>query len=276
MMLREYPVRHPNMHSRLFSQRLIGLAVAALFCGRAMAAPAAEAASPVDSVRQSVTEWAKIRTETVRLETNWESERELLNSTLKAQRERAQTLVTQKKTLESKTAGERDSLATIAAQNTTAEAALNAATDRLRKIGTELLALRPWLPPRLSQALELPYRSLANPALTPGERMQFVTTILNRCAQFNKAITYGDELLTLPGETGHRMLEVIYWGASHAYALDRSGGKGYFGSPGAQGWTWEPAPGAEKSFSQLIAIYRDKADPQFVEVPAHVSDVLPN
>ncbi len=266
------------MHFRLFSQPFLGLTFTALAlcCGRAVAATPAEPTAPVDSVRQAVTEWAKIRSETVRLETNWETEREILNSTLKAQRERAQTLATEKKTLEAKTVLERDSLTTLAAQNATAETALKAATDRLGKVGAELIALRPWLPPRLSQALELPYRSLANPALTPGERMQFVSTILNRCAQFNKAITYGDELLTLPGETGRRMLEVIYWGASHAYALDRAGGKSYFGSPGAQGWTWEPAPGADKSTAQLIAIYRDKADPQFIEVPAHISDVQPN
>lgn len=254
----------------------IGLVVAALFCGRAIAAAPAEAVLPVDSVRQAVTEWAKIRAETVRLETNWDSERELLTSTLKAQRERAQALASQKKNLEATTSGERDALATLAAQNATAEAALNNATNRLRDLGAQVVALRPWLPPRLSQALELPYRSLANPALTAGERMQFVTTILNRCAQFNQTITFGDEPLTLPGETDRRMLEVIYWGASHAYALDRAGGKAYFGSPGAKGWTWELAPGAEKSVAQLIAIYRDQSDPEFVEVPAQISDSLPN
>lgn len=254
----------------------IGLLVATLFCGRAIAAASAEAVLPVDSVRQAVTEWAKIRAETVRLETNWDSERELLNSTVKAQREQAQALASQKKNLEAKTAGERDSLATLTAQNAAAEAALKDATNRLREIGAEVVALRPRLPPRLSEALELPYRSLANPALTPGERMQFVTTILNRCAQFNQTITFGDEPLTLPGETDRRMLEVIYWGASHAYALDRADGKAYFGSPGAKGWTWELAPGAEKSVAQLISIYRDQSDPQFVEVPAQISAAIQN
>ena len=211
----------------------------------------------------------------MRLESTWESERELLNSTLKAQRERLQGLTSQKKDLEAKTANERDSLASLGAQNTTGETALNAATDRLRQIGAELITLRPWLPPRLSEALELPYRSLASATLTPGERMQYVTTILNRCAQFNKAITYGDEPITVPGENGRRMLEVIYWGASHAYALDRAGGKAYFGSPGTEGWNWAAAPDAEKSVGKLIAIYRDKADPEFVEVPARVSPKVP-
>lgn len=253
----------------------LALAIATLGCGTLVAAPAAATTTPVDSVRQSVTEWAKIRTETVRLETNWESERELLNSTLKAQRERVQELANQKKVLESKGTEDRNALAALTAQNAAGEAALNLATDRLRKITAELIKLRPWLPPRLSVALELPYRSLANPALTPGEHMQFVTSILNRCAQFNKTITYGDEPISLPGESDRLMLEVIYWGASHAYALDRAGGKAYFGSPGAQGWSWEPSPNGTQAFAQLMAIYRDKADPEFVEVPAHVSDALP-
>jgi hypothetical protein len=247
-----------------------------MFCGRALAADSAATVLPVDSVRQAVTEWAKIRAETVRLETNWEAERQLLSSTLKAQTERAQELASQKKTLEAKTTGERDSLVTLTAQNAVAEAALADATRRLRDIGAEVLALRPWLPPRLSEALELPYRSLANPALTPGERMLFVTTILNRCAQFNQTITLGDEPQQLPGETERRMLEVIYWGASHAYAFDRAGGKTYVGSPGAKGWTWEPAPGAEKSVTHLIAIYREQSDPQFVEAPARISNSVPN
>jgi hypothetical protein len=227
-------------------------------------------------MRQVVSDWAKIREETVRLESSWESERDILNSASKAAHERAQTLAAQKKTLEAKTASEREALATLVAQNAAADAALKSATDRLTAISAQLVALRPWLPPRLSQALELSFRSLAKPTLTPGERMQYVTTILNRCAQFNKAITCGEEPLTLNGESSPRVVEVIYWGASHAYALDRSGAKAYLGSPGAQGWTWEPAPSAEKSIAQLIAIYREKADPEFVEVPAHVSSALPN
>lgn len=254
----------------------LGLALALLLVARVGAAQAAEAPQPVDSVRQLVSDWAKIREETVRLESAWDSERDILNSSSKAANERAQALATQKKTLEAKTAGEREALAAMVAQNAAAEAALKSATDRMTAISAQLVALRPWLPPRLSQGLELSYRSLAKPTLTPGERMQYVTTILNRCAQFNKAITCGEEPLSLAGESTPRVLEVIYWGASHGYALDRTAAKAYIGSPGAQGWAWEPAPNAEKSIAQLIAIYREKADPDFIQVPAHVSNALPN
>ena len=272
------PARSFNSVRRASLGLLIAAAISVQSDAAAPAAPAVPAAPalPVDAVRQVVTEWAKIRAETVKLEGTWETERELLTSTLKAERERAQALVTEKKNLEAKSAGERETLAGLTTQNATADAALKTASDRLQAIGAQLLALRASLPPRLSQALELPYRSLANPALTPSERMQLVTTVLNRCAFFNKAITYGDEAMTLPGESVSRMLEVIYWGASHGYAFDRAASKAYFGSPGTTGWTWAPAPGAEKSVAQLIAIYRDKADPQFVEIPAHVNKSLPN
>ncbi|MEO6002562.1 MAG: DUF3450 family protein [Opitutus sp.] len=275
-MLIETFTRIGDRSLKLTGTAALGLVLATLLLVRVNAAAPTEPALPVDAVRQVVTQWAKIRAETVKLESTWEAERELLSSTLKAEQERAQALVTQKKNLEAKSTGERETLASLTTQNATAEAALKSATDRLKAIGAQLLALRPSLPPRLSQALELPYRSLANPALTPGERMQLITTVLNRCAYFNKAITYGDEPMTLPGESVSRMLEVIYWGASHGYAFDRAAGKAYLGSPSATGWTWTAAPGAEKSVAQLIAIYRDKADPQFVEIPAHVSKSLQN
>lgn len=244
-----------------------------------LAAAAASGAEPsatsVAAVQKAVSDWAKVRQETVRLESTWETERQLLHSTLKAMQERAQTLAEEKKTLAAKTAGERTALTTLAAENAASQAALDAAAARLAKVGDQLAELRPSLPPRLSRALDLPYRSLSDPKLSPGERMQFIMTILNRCAQFNGTISYDEEPLALPGETGTRLLEVIYWGASHAYALDRSGGKAYLGVPGGKGWAWEPLD-AVAPVTELIAIYREKSDPHFVEVPARLRSSQPN
>ena len=247
---------------------ILGFAVATLCAGDDSAA--------VDSMQKVVSQWAKVRAETVKLESSWEAEQELMRSTLQAMQERAQVLADSKKTLLAKTAGERDALTKLAAEDTTIHAAIDAADTRLKQISAQVVALRPALPPRLSQALELPYRSLANPKISPGERMQFATTILNRCLQFNNSITYDEEPLSLPGQEGARLVEVMYWGASHAYALDRAAGKAYFGSPGPQNWTWEPVPAAAKAVADLIAVYRDKADPHFIEVPAHFSNASPN
>ncbi len=227
-------------------------------------------------MRQVVTEWSKVRGETVRLEEDWRVERELLQSTRRALQEQVTRLENEKRALEASTATERDSLAELAAGNAAAQASLKSAGQRLEAMAAQLIALRPWLPPRLSQALELPYRSLADPALSPTERMQLVTTLLNRCTLFDRSITYGEEVIAVPGETENRMLEVIYWGVSHGYALDRTAGKAYFGSPGAKGWAWEPIPAMAAQIGRLITIYRDKGDPVAVEVPARITDPLPN
>ncbi len=243
----------------------------ALLCSVALPLWGAESsAGSVSSVQKAVADWARVREETVRLESTWETERQLLHSTLNALQERARTLADEKKTLTAKTAEERSALDALARENGALQSSLDAAVGRLKKLTERLVELRPMLPPRLARALELPYRSLANPELSPGERMQYLTTILNRCEQFNNAIAYDEEPVTVPGESGERLLEVIYWGASHGYALDRTGGKAYRGAPGAGGWNWSALPDGAGAVTQLIAIYREKSDPRFVEVPARV------
>jgi hypothetical protein len=98
--------------------------------------------------------------------------------------------------------------------------------------------------------------------------MQLAMTILNRCSLFNRSVTCGDEVLTIDGEQGAKSLEVIYWGLSHGYALDRAAKRAWYGAPGPRGWQWEPSPDAVRPVEKLIAVYNDKADPDFVHVPA--------
>jgi hypothetical protein len=101
--------------------------------------------------------------------------------------------------------------------------------------------------------------------------MQYALTVLNRCAQFNRTITCGEEVVTVDGAA--KSLEVIYWGLSHGYALDRSAGKAWLGTPSSGRWQWEPLDGAVREVTRLIDIYHDKADPEFVMVPARLSNL---
>jgi hypothetical protein len=222
---------------------------------------------PIDTLEKSAVDWGKIRAETVRLESDEASELQLLQSTIGAEKERVRLLEERRDSLQALSADDtRD--ADLAAKSDAARASLAAADKRLKGLSDSLVQLRPWLPPRLSKALELPYRSLANPLLTVGERMQLVSTVLNRCAQFNQAIVGGDEALNVGADPGPRVMEIVYWGLAQAYALDRNTGNAYLGFPGEQGWVWEAHPELVDPVSRLIAIYKDKADPEFVEIPA--------
>lgn len=229
-------------------------------------------ADPLGPGEKAASDWIKTRLEATRLESAWISEKPLLETSINSLNERAQSLEDKRDLLTSKTAKDREEIETMDAKRKAASDDLHAAEARLQALVGRLFELRPDLPPRLSEALELPYRSLGGQGLGSGERMQLAMTILNRCAQFNRTVTYGDEVLTIDGETGGaRSLEVIYWGLSYGYALDRAAGKAWLGAPGPHGWRWGPGSDAVRPVEKLIAIYNDKADPDFVPVPAVIA-----
>ena len=244
-----------------------------LLLGLAATARLGAAPDPVDTLQKASAEWVKTRTETVRLASEWSAQRELMESTVSALNQRAKNAEEKRDNLKAKTANDREELATIEAKNQISGEGLEKAEAHLKEMKDKLIRLRPSLPPRLSEALELPYRSLAGPELALGDRMQLTMTVLNRCLQFNRTVSQGEEVLTIDGEAGPKSLEVIYWGLSHGYALDRAAGKAWLGSPGPQGWRWESHPEAAKAVAGLIAVYNGKADPEFEAVPARLGHV---
>jgi len=225
----------------------------------------------IAAVEKAAAEWVKVRAETVRIETEWENERGLLATMVDGLKERAELLEDRRDHLRAKTADERNELAALKEKREAGAAELAAAEERMKTFGAQLLALRSKLPPRLASALEFSFKSLESGELSPGERMQLTISVLNRCAQFNGAVNCGEEVLELQGEPGPKAVETIYWGLSHGYVLDRSTGKAWLGTPGAEGWTWVPAPDAAKAVERLIAIYNDQHDPELVAVPARLA-----
>jgi hypothetical protein len=231
---------------------------------------AADATDPLEPGEKAASEWIKTRLETTRIEGEWAADRPLLESTVNGLKERAQSLEEKRDLLKAKTAKDHEDIEATEAKDKAADDDLKAVETRVAALSGQLAALRPSLPPRLSEALDLSYRSLENAKLAVGERMQLAMTILNRCSLFNRTVTCGEEVLAIDGGTGERSLNVIYWGLSHGYALDSAAGMAWYGSPGPKGWQWEPRPDAARSVARLVAIYNDKADPDFVSVPARL------
>lgn len=226
-----------------------------------------------ENVEVVAAEWVKTRIETTRIETDWALQRQLLESTVTGFTERAQTLETKRDYLQAKTAKDREEIAALEAMDKTSVLNLQAVEERVKAMSTRLLQLRRSLPPRLSTALEMSYRSLAANNLTVSERMQLNMTVLNRCAQFNRAISDEQEIIDINSGGNSELLEVIYWGLSQGYALNRTTGQAWLGFPGPQGWTWESHPEAAAAVTRLISIHHDKSDPDFVTVPARISEI---
>jgi len=232
----------------------------------------AGAAESIETVQKAASEWAKLRTETVRLQTDWQWQRDTLESSLSALKARITTLEQERDTIQATIKQEGAGSLDLTARNKEANDAMTVIEQRLRQLTEQFVKVRAFLPPRLSLGLELPFRSIQDEKLGPAERMQYLVTIFNRCSAFNKSITLGEEPLALDGGENARLLEVIYWGLAYAYALDRAGNKAYYGHPGKDGWTWEPRPETAADVARMIEINQETDDPVFVDVPAQVSD----
>lgn len=249
---------------------------AALILVLVSAGIAQSADDPLETVQKSSEAWLQTRLETARLDSSWATERALLESTLGAYRERATTAEEKRDLAQAKTAQEREELEGLKARAKAAQVDLQRADERIKALEAKLVRLRARLPPHLSAGLDFAYRSLADPAVTPAERMQLTATILSRCVQFDRAITLGEDVVTLEAGQPPRAVDVIYWGLSHAYALDRHAGRTWLGRPGQNGWAWEALPDATRHVAKLIAIYQGRADPEFVLAPARLPVATPS
>jgi len=151
---------------------------------------AAADADPLAPSEKAASEWIRVRLETARLESQWLAEKPILQSLVGSMKDRAQGLEERRDLLKAKTAKDRDDLAGLRDKNQ-ATADDTKAADQQQALSARLRDLRPFLPPRLSAALELSYRSLGNANLGVGERMQLVMTMLNRCLEFKRTIGVG-------------------------------------------------------------------------------------
>jgi len=224
--------------------------------------------APVDTLAKLSLEWVNTRAETVRAEADWNGQRELLLSTVKAFEERAHELEVKRDLLKSKTAADREELQDLEIENQRLAEQFKKLETKLKSFDDRLAQLRGQLPPRLSLALDLPLRSLADLKLPPAERMELTITALNRCIQFNRSISFGEEIVVIPGEPKSKLMQTVYWGLSHGYAYDATASKAWFGAPTPEGWKWEPCIESEPAIHELIATFGDKAEPKYVAVPA--------
>lgn len=250
----------------LLSHPLKGLAIAAIL---SCSLPAAD---PLHSTEQLAVTWAKLRDENARLLADWRWEKDVLAASEIALQARAEQLRERRDLLKQKYGAESREIGDLKQRADEGRLAVEEVDTRLQASAARVLALRKSLPPRLSQALDLSFRTLADPGVPVAERAQALTTVLNRCALFNHGIHVSEEILQLPGSKEARMLEVIYWGLSHGYALDRQHRRAFVGQSTADGWIWQPADGIAAQVAAAIDVRQGKDDPRFVMLPVQLTN----
>jgi len=232
-------------------------------------------ATPLNDVQEAASEWARLRSETTRLETDWLAEKALLEASIGNLESRADSLDLEHEALIADAAKAQQEVDDLTAANQQRAADLEVASDRIAALAQELAALRPALPPRLSAALDLPFRTIANPDLSPADRMRHTMVILNRCQQFDQTFVMAEEVMAMTEGEEPRLLEVVYFGLAQACALDRSAEEAFIGRPVDGIWQWELVPGLAAEAAKLIAVRNDDIPPEFVELPIKVTGGTP-
>ena len=227
--------------------------------------------TPLNDVQAAAGQWARLRSETSRLEKEWDAEKELLRASITGLGVQTDQIAAEHHTLTAQTTAGRTEIEELTAANLATARSITEAGERIDALARKLLTLRPALPPRLSAALEMPFRSLASTDLPAAERMRHTMSILNRCNQFNQSFVLSEEILPVTPGGDPRLLEVIYWGLAQGCALDRSGNEAFIGRAINGVWTWEPQPDLTTEIADLIDIHQDKSAPVFVTIPAQIT-----
>jgi len=129
----------------------------------------------------------------------------------------------------------------------------------------EFVSIKDRLPPRLNKALELSFASLVDRSLPLNDRFQILVSSMGRVSQFNHLISYSEEIVIMDGKP--RLMAVLYWGLSHAYALDLSENEAFVGRPNDKQWAWTPSRKLKGNIQQMLSIFREETDPVFVDAP---------
>lgn len=242
-----------------------------LFIGAGCFAADTSLETPLDRAKRSALEWVQLRDEAARLDSDWRSQQSLTAATVDALEARAHDLEQKRDDLKAQAEPDEKQLKSIGARIGDATKTLDESDARIRAVDGRLEQLRPSLPPRLSDSLDYAFKTLEKPNASAGERMQWTMTILGRCAAFDRGLAFAQEAVTIPGESNRRILEVIYWGLSRGYALDRPARRAWTGMPGPSGWQWQEHSEAAAAVANLIDVYNDKAPPSYSAVPVTVA-----
>jgi septal ring factor EnvC (AmiA/AmiB activator) len=230
----------------------------------------AEGELSVGEARDHLQKWVETRQLTSQLQTDWRSEKEMLESTVDLFNKELSDLTAQLEKADTDTSQVGKERTALEAER----AELEAAEARVGEWATQLEArvreLAKAFPPPLSDKLDaLLVRMPVDPAntrLNPIERMQTLVGILNEVDKFNSSIAVESELQKRP--SGEEIqVKTLYVGLGQAYFVDQTGDFAGIGVPSAEGWEWKEAPELANEILHAIAVYENVQPPSFDNLP---------
>ncbi|MBI2947466.1 MAG: DUF3450 family protein [Verrucomicrobia bacterium] len=236
-----------------------------------IALPCAAAESKLSEARSTLEKWVETRTLISKTRADWQTDREILQQTLKLFERELQSVEEQM----SKISTNNTQVEKERAQTEALRTSSNGSLDRTRQFAdgfeAQLIQLVPRLPVPLQDILKpLLNRLPSDPAKTGmsvAERSQVIVGILNEIDKFNNAVSIFSE--KRKNEKGEEVaVETVYAGLGAAYFVNDSGDFAGTGVAGENGWEWTTKNELAPSVREVIRIYGNERPARFVTLPA--------
>lgn len=221
--------------------------------------------SPPIPTTDLVEKWLETERLLSREAQDWQSEKEHTNQLLEIYRKEL-ALLDEELARAGKNAGLVDEEAeSLKAKIAASEAARREAIAFLTKIKPRVVTLIGKFPPPLQDSIEEEILSLKSD-VTNGNAAEILRSMiktLQEAARFNRTFTFGEEEITLDGESYSARL--MYFGLSRAYFL--AGQKAGLATPGEAGWQFEERSELAAELTRAFAIHSKESPSGFFTVP---------
>jgi gas vesicle protein len=226
----------------------------------------------LEELRVTMDKWIETQQIIAKERNEWQQGNEILRGRLDLVKTEIGSLeekITQAKSSVEETDKKRNDLL---AENDQLKATSSELTEEAAKIEEEIRRLVKRLPEPLQSKLQPLYQRIPSAQSTvrvsAAERFQNVLGIVNELNKANTEITVSYEVHNLAGGKPSEV-KAIYVGLAQGYYVS-AGGEGGVGSPGDEGWLWNPMSEGAGEVLKALEIIQGKETPAFVAVPVKI------
>src|SRR5262245_21012 len=222
-----------------------------------------------ESARALLAKWMETERVIAQERAQWQHSRDMLRSRIELTRGEVQAQEEKMKQLRAADAELGAKRGSLSAEDQEARQALEALSDAIGGLETEIRGLSARCPEplvaKIRPLLDRMPTDAAHTRVSLAERFQNVVGILNEANKFDNDISMNAEVRTLsdgkPAE-----VRVVYVGLGQAYFVSAKGEAGV-GRPGPDGWQWEADPAIAPAVAQVVEILLAKSKPKLVPLP---------
>ncbi|MDP0501621.1 MAG: DUF3450 family protein [Verrucomicrobiota bacterium JB022] len=252
-----------------------GLCAVAL-CATSLAAQQNTAAvkQEIDSTRNSISEYVRVRQDIAKARNEWQAEKEIIQRRIDLFEQEKADLQERIATAQERASSAQQVISEKRSQISQLTSATNVVRDKLPDYEAQIAAMIDYLPAPLKRDVEKLTPSLGKGPVS--NRMAVVIGILNQIERFNSQFIITTDLKqTADGQS--KSVDVLYLGLAQAYYVDQEGTIAGIGTPAKGGWQWTERNDLAPQIQKAFIYYRGDVKPaEFVELPINVTDVRPS